>query len=92
VHVSAGVLRLQFVLASRLVAAMNRTYELALATRSRAGVARYRSLNGDLAALLDDVEGADAGPALPLQTAIARALRSVVAGTPALDLRGEDEP
>jgi hypothetical protein len=42
--------------------------------------------------LLDDVEGADAAPALPLQTTIARTLHSIVAGTPALDLRGEDEP
>ena len=69
-----GGLHEQYALATRIVAAMNRTYDATNAARAHrdgASAARWARLNGGFAQLLDAVEGADAVPTLADRTAFA---------------------
>ncbi|MBD5633586.1 MAG: glycoside hydrolase, partial [Candidatus Eremiobacteraeota bacterium] len=60
----AAAIARQYALASRISAAMNRSFELALRSKNKdpRSAARYRRLNGELARMLDLVEAADAEP------------------------------
>jgi membrane-bound lytic murein transglycosylase B len=83
----------QYALASRIAAAMARTYDLASHTKDAATAKRYRALNGQLAAMLDLVEGGDAAPTANLDSTAGALIGGLARGgrTP-LTLQGEDEP
>ena len=83
----------QYVLASRIATAMTRTYDLASHAKDAATAKRYRALNGELAAMLDLVEGGDAAPTATLDSTAGALIGGLARGgrTP-LTLQGEDEP
>jgi hypothetical protein len=96
VTVSAAALHEQYALATQIVRAMNHAYELAGAAKTQqdtAAAARYGKLNGELARLLDFVEGADAAPTVTAEATVAKLLHGIaLGGRIPLELRGEDEP
>ncbi|MBD5655499.1 MAG: glycoside hydrolase, partial [Candidatus Eremiobacteraeota bacterium] len=82
VTATGAELREQFVLASRIATAMNRSYdavERARAAKDTAATSRYGRLNASLGALLEGVEAADARP-----TEQAQAYASELLGAPGL--------
>ncbi|MGZ3520182.1 MAG: glycoside hydrolase [Vulcanimicrobiaceae bacterium] len=89
-------LREQFELASRLAAAMNRSYDLMVRAQERkdsAAAKRYAALNGNLAQLYDVVEGADAAPTTQAAAASERLLQGLAGrGRTTLHMPAGDEP
>ena len=89
----ASAIAVQYELASRIAAAMNRTYALASRTKDAPTAARYTALNGGLARMLDLVEGADAAPTANLVSTAGALIGGVAnGGRIPLTLQGEDEP
>jgi photosystem II stability/assembly factor-like uncharacterized protein len=82
VSISQAALRSQFTLASRIVQAMGISYSKmnrAAAMKDTAGVQRYSTDNGQLAALLDVVESADAASTPQTIAAVETIVRDVYA-------------
>jgi photosystem II stability/assembly factor-like uncharacterized protein len=86
----------QFALAERIASAMNRTFALGTAARARKDAAtadRYETLNGNLAAMLANVESADAEPTVAEQSTASILVAGVAnGGRIPFKFRGEDEP
>jgi len=86
----------QYALASRIATAMNRTFALrtqAQSAKEADAAQRYERLNGNLAAMLDLVESADAQPTATMQATSSLLLAGVSnGGHISINFRGEDEP
>ncbi|MBD5633850.1 MAG: hypothetical protein IAI49_05170 [Candidatus Eremiobacteraeota bacterium] len=91
----AAAIARQYALASRISAAMDRSFELASRSKRKdpRSAARYRRLNGELARMLDLVEAADAEPTAMQRTTAGRLIGNVLRGDRIpTELRGTDEP
>jgi photosystem II stability/assembly factor-like uncharacterized protein len=91
-----GALAEQYALATRIAAAIDRTYDLGSRATTRKDTkeaARFERLNGELGRMLEIVEAADAAPTVAMERTVGGLVAGVSPGgrTPP-ELRGEDEP
>ena len=96
VSASPRAIQEQYDLATRLAAAMNRTFALGTDARAKKdtdAAGRYQALNGNLAAMLALVESADAEPTATMNATSSILIAGVShGGRIPIKFRGEDEP